>query len=107
MERSEIGMWAGFLLVMGVVGWYMLEIIRCPYWSKEPVLHTYDLVRRCGVMNSTWKRGMTSYKYNVGVGVGGSGISLWKAGDTEYQAAVEKYAEFLKKEWIFLYSTTP
>ena len=102
MERSEIGMWAGFLLVMGVVGWYMLEIIRCPYWSKEPVLHTYDLVRRCGVMNSTWKRGMTSYKYNigVGVGVGGSGITLWKAGDAEYQGAVEKYAEFLKKEWI-------
>ena len=109
MERSEIGMWAAFLLVMGVVGWYMLEIIRCPYWSKEPVLHTYDLVRRCGLMNSTWKRGMTSYKYNVGVGVGvgvggglggGSGISLWKVGDSGYQGAVEKYTEFLKKEWI-------
>jgi hypothetical protein len=46
---------------------------------------------------------MSSYKYNVGVrsGVGGSGITLWKAGNAAgYQGAVEKYVAFLKKEWI-------
>ena len=74
--QSEIKMWIGFFLVVGVIGWYMIQIVACPYWSKEPVLHTYDLVRRCGIMNSTWKRGMSSYKYNVGVrgGVGGGGV---------------------------------
>lgn len=101
--QSEIRMWIGFFLVMGVIGWYMIQIVACPYWSKEPVLHTYDLVRRCGLMNSTWKRGMTSYKYNIGVcggGGSGNGIMLWKAGDSGYQGAIEKYAEFLKKKWI-------
>ena len=104
--KSELWMWLCFFLVMGVIGWYMIQILGCPYWSKEPVLHTYDLMRRCGIMNSTWKRGMTSYKYNVGirggvvVGGGGVGVSIWKASDSGYQGAIEKYAGFLKKEWI-------
>jgi hypothetical protein len=97
--KKELGIWLVFLLVMGVVGWYMGQILYCPYWSKEPVLHTYDLVRHLGLLNSTWKRGMTSssssHKY-----LDYGGVKSWKASDAGFSGAIEKMGGFLKKEWI-------
>jgi len=92
---NEIRIWLVFLLVIGVVSYYMIQILYCPYWSKEPVLHTYDWLRRLGVLSSTWKRGMSSYKY-----LDFSGVRTWKVGETGYSGAVGKMGRFLKKEWI-------
>ena len=94
-EMNETGYWLIFFLVAGVVIWYIREIIYCPYWSKEPVLHTYDWMRQMGVLNSTWKRGMSSHKY-LDVG----GVRSWKAGEAGYSGAVEKMGGFLRREWI-------
>lgn len=92
---NEIRIWLVFFLVMGVMGWYIIQILYCPYWSKEPVLHTYDWMRRFGFLNSTWKRGMTSHKY-----LDESGVRTWKSGDAGFSGAVGKMGNFLKREWI-------
>jgi hypothetical protein len=94
---NEIQIWLMFLLVMGVVGWYMIQILYCPYWSKEPVLHTYDWMRRLGLLSSTWKRGMTSSSHKY---LDYKGVNSWKAGDARFSGAVENMCGFLRKEWI-------